>query len=365
MAVLPLGNVSPHNLRRFGSSAGRKRPMTRRELASLSDSDLLRCRFCDLPVGLANTPAAGHVRRVFAELRERKIACRPAVWLSEEWFNPDGVVGFAVPFYLAHPRLVRLERDLMLEAEGTVASECLRILRHETGHAIDEAFQLHRRADYARIFGSPNRPYPTSYAVEPLSRQHVINLNAWYAQAHPVEDFAETFAVWLGSKRWATQYRGWPAIRKLQQIEKWMARFAGRPPICRQNGPVEALDMNERTLRQHYDEKRAFYRVAAGGRYDGSLQRLFPAPLRRGPGRRYPSAAGFLRSVRGIVRRRASEPLGVPAYVVDQVLRQFARRARALDLRVTRPTEDTVEALVKLVTRATISVLREGQRFPL
>lgn len=340
-------------------------PLTRRDLASLPDNDLLRRRFCDLPIALANTPVAGRVQRLFDELKDRGLKCKPNVWLAEEWFNPDGVVGFAIPFYLAHPRLMRLERSLMFEAEGAADSECMRILRHEAGHAVDEAFQLHKRADYARIFGSPQRPYPTSYAVEPVSREHVTHLNAWYAQAHPVEDFAETFAVWLGSKRWAARYRGWPALKKLQQIEKWMARFADRPPICRQRGPVDPLEENERTLAQHYDEKRAFYGIAAAGQYDGALQRLFPAPMSLGLRRRHPSASRFLRSLRGSLRRRASDPLGVPAYVVDQILRQFVRRAQALDLRVTRPQDEVIEALNKLVTRATISVLRDGQRLPL
>jgi hypothetical protein len=190
-------------------------------------------------------------------------------------------------------------------------------------------------------------------------------LNAWYAQAHPVEDFAETFAVWLGSKRWAARYRAWPALNKLQQIEKWMRWFGGQPPICKQLGPVEPLNKNERTLGQHYNEKRAFYRIAAAGRYDGALQRLFSPPTPHDAQGNHSSAARFLRSLRGTVLRRASEPLGVPAYVVDQVLRQFARRTRALDLRISRSQDEVLEALIKLVTRATISVLREGQRFPL
>lgn len=339
--------------------------MTSRDLATLPDSDLLRCRFCELPIGLANTPVAARVRRLFAELGRRRIQCRPTIWLSEEWFNPDGVVGFAIPFYLAHPRLIRLERDMMLESEGAADRECMRILRHEMGHAIDEAFQLHRRKDYARVFGPPDRPYPTSYSVEPVSREYVINLNAWYAQAHPVEDFAETFAVWLGSMRWAARYREWAALRKLQQVEKWMTRFAGRPPLQRQSGPVETLERNERTLAQHYREKRAFYHVADATQYDGALQRLFPPPLARGDRRRYATASQFLRSLRVPVRRKASDPLGVPAYVVDQILRRFARRARALDLRVTRHPDAITETLIKLVTRTTISVLKDGQRLPL
>jgi hypothetical protein len=349
----------------LGHPRSKRGRLEKRDFAALSDNDLLRCRFCELPIDLAKSPVAARVKRLFAELGRRGIKCRPTVWLSEEWFNPDGVVGFAIPFYLAHPRLVRLERDMMLEAEGAADNECMRILRHEAGHAIDEAFQLHRRADYARVFGSPNRPYPTSYSVEPVSRDYVVNLNAWYAQAHPVEDFAETFAVWLASKRWAARYHEWAALKKLQQVERWMTRFAGRQPLRSQSRPVETLERNERTLAQHYREKRAFYRVAYATQYDGALQRLFPPPPAHGVRRRYATANQFLRSLRVPVRRKASDPLGVPAYVVDQVLRRFARRARALDLRVTRHPDDVTEALIKLVTRATISVLKDGQRLPL
>lgn len=337
----------------------------KRDLASLSDGELLSCRFCDLPIDFATAPIAHRAERLFVELRSRGIRCKPAIWLSEEWFNPEGVVGFAVPFYLVHPRLIRLERRLMLEAEGVAEIECMRILRHETGHAIDEAFQLYRRSDYARVFGRPSRPYPTSYAVTPVSREYVTNLNAWYAQAHPVEDFAETFAVWLGSKRWATRYRDWPAMAKLQQVQSWMTHFAGRLPLRDDFGPVETLENNERTLDQHYQEKRAFYGIGAASQYDRALQRLFPLPKSADKARRHPSAARFLRSLRVPVRRQASDPLGVPAYVVDQILRQFARRAQALDLRVARPADEITDALVKLVTRATIGALKDGQRLPL
>lgn len=143
-----------------------------REFGRLSDKELLQIRFCDLPVRLQGTPVEQRARQVFSELMSRHIRVRPSIWLAEEWFNPDGTVGFAIPFYLAHPRLIRLERRLMLEAEGASEREALRIIRHETGHAIDEAFQFYRRPEYAAVFGSPRRHSPSSYAVKPYSRQH-------------------------------------------------------------------------------------------------------------------------------------------------------------------------------------------------
>ena len=133
---------------------------------------------------------------------------RPHFWLSDEWFCPDGVPGIAVPFYLAHPRLSRLEQSQMLEVEGGTAEWCLRILRHETGHAVENAYRLRLRARRRQLFGSTTKPYPEYYSPRPYSKSFVIHLDAWYAQSHPDEDFAETFAVWLTPGRMAQRYAG-------------------------------------------------------------------------------------------------------------------------------------------------------------
>ena len=244
-------------------------PNRPRQIDRLSHKELLQFRFCDLPVRLSGTPVSQSVAHVFGELADRQIKVRPSTWLSEEWFNPDGIVGFAIPFYLAHPRLIRLERQLMLEAEGASEREALRIIRHETGHAIDEAFQFYRRPAYVAVFGSPNRQYPSSYSVKPHSRRHVVHLNAWYAQSHPVEDFAETFATWLLPKRlWRRQYRDWPAIEKLEAVDAWLSECRNMPPFVADRRPYGELHSNERTLAEHYEEKRAFYGVDAGAKFD-------------------------------------------------------------------------------------------------
>jgi hypothetical protein len=338
-----------------------------RGLDRLSDAELLSIRFSDLPIRLAGTPVEQRARQVFSELGQRHIRVRPSIWLSEEWFNPDGTVGFAIPFYLAHPRLIRLERRLMLEAEGASTLEALRILRHETGHAIDEAFQFYRRPEYARVFGPPQRPYPSSYAVRPYSRRYVVHLNAWYAQAHPVEDFAETFATWLRPKRqWRRQYRDWPAIEKLEAVDAWLAEWRDKPPLISNRRPEGEISQNERTLSEHYEEKRAFYAVGATTKFDSELRRIFAGPdeARRSNGR-LPPATSILRTIRSPVRKELARPLGVPAYTVDQVLRQLIQRARALNLKHSHPTARTIDKVVRLVSRATTDALKDSPRLPL
>ena len=160
---------------------------------------------------IQGTPLEGRIEKLYEELTARQLRFRPHCWLSEEWFSPDGTPGIAIPFYLAHPRLARLERKMMLEVEGGTNESCLKILRHEAGHALDTAYRLHRRQEYRRLFGRYSDPYPEFYQPRPFSRRYVLHLDLWYAQSHPVEDFAETFAVWLRPlSRWRTQYKGWP-----------------------------------------------------------------------------------------------------------------------------------------------------------
>ena len=109
------------------------------------------------PRGAHRRHVAGGLPRAPARGAAPAAACTsgPHAWLSDEWFSPDNTPGIAIPFYLAHPRLMRLERRQILEVEGGTASECLRILRHETGHVVQHAYRL-----------SP--PPPLAAALRPL-----------------------------------------------------------------------------------------------------------------------------------------------------------------------------------------------------
>ena len=137
--------------------------------------------------------------------------------------------GIAIPFYLAHPRLRRLELTQVLEIEGGTREWCMMILRHEAGHAIENAYRLRQRPKRQALFGKSSEPYPDSYAPKPYSRSFVVHLDSWYAQSHPDEDFAETFAVWLTpGSNWRERYAGWPALRKLEYVDELMRGIAGQ-----------------------------------------------------------------------------------------------------------------------------------------
>ena len=223
----------------------------------LTDEHLLDLRICDLTLKIKGSFLEPHIKRLYSELNERGIRFKPHVWLSEEWFSPDGVPGIAIPFYLAHPRLMKLERKQMLEVEGGTDPECLRILRHEAGHALDTAFRLHFKRPWRELFGSFAQRYPDFYKPKPKSRKFVLHLPAWYAQAHPAEDFAETFAVWLTPRsRWRRRYKGWPALQKLEYIDDLMQDVAGTRPRNRTRTKVEPISELRTTLREHCRRKR-------------------------------------------------------------------------------------------------------------
>ena len=178
---------------------------------ALKDEELLNVRICDLGVRIEGSELEKRVREFQEELAARGVTFRPECYLGDEWFSPEGVPAIAIPFYLAHPRLKSLEMHQMLEVEGGTAESCQMLLRHECGHAIDHAYRFSSRKDWRGIFGSPDAEYtPETYKPHPYSRGFVRHLPNWYAQSHPDEDFAETFAVWLGATPddWRQRYRG-------------------------------------------------------------------------------------------------------------------------------------------------------------
>jgi hypothetical protein len=355
-----------------GAPAGRgtPRPSRSRRLTPPSvwehwdDERLLDLRLCDLDITIEGTPLEDRIAQLYRELDGTGLAFRPHVWLSDEWFTPDGVPGIAVPFYLAHPRLARLELSQMLEVEGGTAEWCLRILRHEAGHAIENAYRLRRRGKRQRLFGPTSIPYPDSYAAKPYSRSFVVHLDAWYAQSHPDEDFAETFAVWLtpGSD-WRSRYARWPALRKLEYMDDLMRELAGRPPLVANHQRIEPISGLRRTLRTHYRKRRVHYGVVEPDVYDRDLRQLFSdAPELAGR----PTAAAFLTRVRREVRRLVRRWTGERQYVIDQVLHDMIERCRELGLRLAVTEEQARVEFAVLLTVQTMNYLHSGRhRFAL
>ena len=341
--------------------APRRQPRRRfsaADWAAWDDERLLALRFGDLelPLGAELEQRTG---QLYAELEARGIVFRPHFWLSDEWFTPDGVTGVAIPFYLAHPRLARLELHQMLEVEGGNVEWCMKILRHEAGHALENAYHLRRRRKRRELFGSTREQYPEFYSPRPYSKSFVIHLDSWYAQAHPDEDFAETFAVWLTpDSEWRARYADWPALRKLEYVDELMRELAGKPPPVTLVEEVDPLPSLRQTLRRHYEKKREHYGVNRPEFYDRDLRRLFSDAAEHA---RHPTAASFLTRIRREMRQLCGRWTNEYQYTIDRVLGDMIARSRELNLRLAAPPEQTKLDFAVLLTVQTMNYLHSGR----
>jgi hypothetical protein len=227
---------------------------------------------------------------------------------------------------------MRLERRFMREVEGGNRNWLMRILRHEAGHAIDSAYRLRRRSHWRAVFGPASLPYPDTYRPRPGSRRFVQHLAAWYAQAHPTEDFAETFAVWLKPRSpWRREYLGWPAYAKLQFIDT-LANDIGRiKPSVSDRSTVEDVAHETRTLRDHYEQKLARTPLRRRSGADELLLKIFTAAPRT---RNHPKASSVLRELRNPLRQKIVRSGAFSEYLVHQVLRLMIERCESLNLYV-------------------------------
>ncbi len=200
--------------------------------------------------------------QLLSELAQKGLKFKPYIWISDDWFCPDGAPGFAVPFYLFDDSLMVLERKMMGRCEGASERELMKLMRHECGHAIDNAFGLRRKKERQARFGSSKTPYPKSYIPDLDSPDYVTHLGDGYAQAHPDEDWAETFAVWLGTSsltKLKRRYQGTKAWEKLQYVDRLMDSLKGQSPkltVKWKCDPVHELSI---TLQEYYREKRKLH----------------------------------------------------------------------------------------------------------
>jgi hypothetical protein len=327
------------------------------EWLELGDESLLDVRMSDLPLAIEGT-LADRTQQLRGELDARGLIFPLHFYLSDEWFTPDGGTAIAIPFYLAHPRLEKLEEAQMLEAEGGEHEWCMRILRHEAGHAIDNAFRLRRRAQRRAIFGSPAKPYPEFYTPKPYSKSFVLHLDAWYAQSHPDEDFAETFAVWLTpTSEWPGRYSGWPAFKKLEYMDALMRSLRGKMAPVQNAEEVDPLRKLAKTLRQHYRLKRRHYGVDYPNFYDRDLRRIFSDAPEFAT---HMTAAQFIARIRRPVRRSVAGWTGIYQYTIDQVLEEMIERCRELKLRLAVPEEVARQEFTVLLTVQAMNYLHSG-----
>jgi len=316
--------------------------------AQLRDDELMKLRICDLDLRIEQTELQSRVDQLYQELGDRNLQLRPQVYLGDEWFSPEGMMTISVPFYLAHPRLRDLERSHMLDVEGGTEESFTKLLRHEAGHSFDHAFKFSRRPQWKKIFGPPSQEYqPESYRPKPYSKSFVRHLDNSYAQAHPDEDFAETFAVWLSpNEDWKNRYRGWSlALKKLKYVEELAHEVAGKSPKYQVIERPYAASRTKMTLATYYQRKMKEHAESYPDFYDVDLQSIFaPISTSSKPEAAVP-ASDFIHENRKSLTHHISHWSGESKLPVENLLKKLKQRAEVLKLRVTKSESETLLAL--------------------
>ncbi len=326
----------------------------------MSDEELLALRFCDLNLKIAGTHLEDYVSRLYKELDDAGIQLHPECYLADEWLTPDDEPVIGVAFYLAHPRLAKLEQKMMLDVEGGTPKTCMKLLRHEAGHAINYAYRLHRRKKWKELFGSYSAHYPDhpdEYTYKPFSKRFVQHLEEWYAQYHPDEDFAETFAVWLTPNiNWRERYKGWKALKKLEYIDELMKNISGKNPVKEAGQKLWQVSKSKMKLGTFYHRKRKFYAEDFPDFHDSNLKKIFSE--KKEPDKE--KAAIFLRHHKKAVLDNIALWTGEKKYIINKLLRDLIERCKELDLRVSQPETDTLIKTSSYITMLIMNNLYTG-----
>ena len=332
------------------------------ESASPDIKALLPQQISRLGLRLEGSPVERYVQMLYAELQRKGLRrFRPPCYLTDEWGCPDREPIIGIPFYLADPKLARLEKAVDdVEDEREIRM----YLRHEAGHAFNYAYRLYEAPEWRDVFGPFNRPYRDRYRPVPFDRHFVRHMEGWYAQKHPDEDFAETFAVWLTpGSRWRARYRGWPALRKLRYVDRVARRFGDAEPLVRLASTditVEEMDMTVEEFFRANAPARAPVDVAL----ETDLPDLFVRPRRAGSTMR--PAEAWIAEHRADLVNKIEYWTGVRRAVVLSLIESIEETAARLKLYVR--ASDEPRTLVELTAYATtlaMNFLARGRFTPL
>ena len=296
----------------------------------LSDDQLLEKRISKLGLKLEDSGLRPLIQQLYDELTSKGLVFHPPCHVGDEWFVPVGIPAIFIPFYLVHERLRKLERKIILEVEGESPEWFMKLMRHEAAHAYSYAYQLYKKKKWQQTFGLASTEETGFYRPRPYSRSFVVHLDDWYAQSHPDEDFAETFAVWLTpGVDWRERYKGWKALQKLEYMDELMKSLAGRPPLHQPEYKVTDYDFLNIKLKTHYAQKRKLYEDSFPDFYDNDLRQLFHAPPEGNP-----KASAWLRQHRGAIMAAVCTWTNENKYRVNQLLARLVRRCGELGLHV-------------------------------
>ena len=304
------------------------------DLTNLSEEELLKLKIKDLPLTIEGTWLKECIEQLYSELEAKRLRFKPLCYLADEWLTPDKEPIIGIPFFLADQELIKLEKKMMLDAEGCNKPWCMKLLRHEAGHAINYAYRLYRKNKWRKVFGHFSREYEDTYRFRPYSKNFVKHLEDYYAQYHPDEDFAETFAVWLTpGLNWQEQYKGWKAITKLNYIDQLMKELQNKEPLVISGKKYWQASRINTTLKSFYKKKRSSYAEEFPDFHDANLKKIF---LYLGPNQKKSKellpAADIIKRYKKDILRNVAKWTGEKKYIIGELLDKIIKRCRQLKL---------------------------------
>ena len=294
-------------------------------------AQVLAQKISEMPLKIEGTILETKIQQLYQEMEAKGLVFRPKCYLSDEWGCPDGIPIIGIPFYLADKKLSRIEDEYTENLESE--EEIIDYLRHEAGHAFNYAYELYKTDEWHSIFGPYSRPYVEDYKPNPLSKKYVKYSKGWYAQKHPDEDFAETFAVWLTpGLDWRKQYEGWEALKKLEYVEKISKELGQQQPrvaAMMEDLPVSELKV---TILEYYERhhSKEYPKIVSqlGAYLDGDLREIFENKKDE----KFRPAYEFIMNHRHTLRNVVHYWTGTSINLVRGLIRYLAERAQAIDI---------------------------------
>ena len=326
--------------------------------ATLTEEQLLERRISSLGLKLEGTQLEPLIKQLYDELAAKNLAFMPPCHIGDEWFVPIGLPAIFVPFFLVHNRLRGLERSMMLEVEGETPEWFMKLMRHEAAHAYSYAFEFQKKKRWQQLFGqTTDEETPSFYRPRPFSHSYVVHLDDWYAQAHPDEDFAETFATWLTpGLDWRKRYANWKALPKLEYIDELMQSLAGKPPVHMPKYKASDYDCLNVKLKTYYARKRKLFADTYPDFYDADLRQLFSAPPGAGI-----TAAAYLRRARRRLLNSVCQWTNEKKFRVNKLLGRLIDRCDHLDLRVLNDDPQQDFRVTSFITTLVMNYLFTGK----
>jgi hypothetical protein len=290
-------------------------------------AEVLAQRISELPLKIEGTILEEKIAQLYDELGAKGLVFKPGCYLSDEWGCPDGIPIIGIPFYLVDKKLSRIEEEYTENLEKE--EELILYLRHEAGHAFNYAYNLYQTEEWHSVFGPFSRPYIDDYKANPLSKKYVKHMQGWYAQKHPDEDFAETFAVWLTpGLNWRKQYEGWQALKKLEYVDRIANEVGYHQPKLgelAQDRPVSELTV---TILDYYERRHSkeYPKIVTqlGAALDGDLREIFEPKQEA----QFKPASEFILHHRHTLRNIAYHWTGTSINLLRALIRYLAERAQ-------------------------------------